>query len=337
MQKIFLVTFLIYITSISCKTEQERIEYTDIEMEYYKFYKKNSNKPFSGIITANLPKASIEFEVKNGVKNGHEIIIEKSGDTISYCHYEKGKKIITRAYSEGERLYTANFKTTKIRDNSNREVIQDIKKYIQNKDYKNLDMIAIKGTKQMFGEKFWRNFFTIQDKTIGQVVKVKINNSAEYTNSNNDTIVKVGFLLKFDNTNTDLNIRVTNDSISGLTFPTYDIDIIPINILNNVFDKLKNQNIMELFPKDISDTQIEKINSDMKKLGKLQDTYEFKQHFVNQPVNGIHIISSDYIIQYLNQDGIIKYVLTINVSMKNEKLIHQGFNIKPLRASILFN
>jgi hypothetical protein len=314
-------TIQIMILSFFCSCANEkgniRLEMvTDMEKEFYTYYEKGSDTPFTGKYVSQGNNDVVTIDFKNGKMDGEFIRLNNQGDTTENIQYEKGRNIfeVNSTYKEGkliERRIIEDFNGT----TEDEQIFDKVKDLLLTSNYYELD----KFLNPLFGSSYKYEFENLRNQ-FGNLKLVEILqiNKKIYPHDNSEHMrAKMKFIFEdIELSSKFLIVKEVNGNLKGQAFTHRPIpkELLPDNKIDEVFDILIKKDVDRfLIMKHLDSKHKKEIEEYLDDFGKTSSTYEF--------LNTDFIIGERmvYLKNYLVEIDGEKQILTLkyNVISKN--------------------
>ena len=243
-------TIQILILSFLCSCANEkgniRLEMeTDMDKEFYTYYKKGSDTPFSGEYISQGDNDVVTIDFKNGKMDGEFIRLNNQGDTTEYIKYEKGKNVfeVNSTYKEGELIERRIIEDIN-GSTEDEEIFDRVKDLLITSNYYELD----KFLNPLFGNSYKYEFENLRNQ-FGKLKSIEIYQISKkiYPHDNSEHMrAKMKFTFEdIELSSKFLIVKEVNGKLKGQAFTHRPIptELLPDNKIDEVVDILTNKDV----------------------------------------------------------------------------------------------
>ena len=275
-----IIKILIPILFLSCSNEKINLEYESLGMgkEYYTYYEKGSDTPYSGKYISEGKNDIVSIDFKNGKMDGEFIRLNNQEDTTDYIIYKSGRNLlqIDFLYEEGKLTWRNAIKDIK-GSQEDEIVIDKVASLIMSNDFYELDNFINPLFRGLYKSEF--NNLTNQ---FGRLKNIEIKETRKKTTpykKREDIRAKMIFKYEDIQLNSSfLIVKGEDGGLKGQAFTRRPIpnELLPDNNIAEVIDILIKKDVERFLTiKHLDSKYREEIEDYLNDFGVISSTYKF--------------------------------------------------------------
>ena len=324
------INILILFVFISCSNEKIELEYeSDMEKEFYTYYEKGSETPYSGKYISKAANDNVTIDFKNGKMDGEFIRLNNQEDTIEYNIYKNGRNLleVDFLYEEGKLTRRNAIKDVK-GSQEDEKVFNKVASLIMSNDFYELDNFL----NPLFRGHYKSEFNNLTNQ-FGRLKNIEIKEIRKKTNSyKNREDIRAKMIFNYEDLQLNssfLIVKEEDGGLNGQAFTRRPIpnELLPDNNIEEVIDILINKDVERFLTiKHLDSKYRREIEEYLNDFGVISSTYKFLE---TDFIIGERMV---YLKKYLVDIDGEKQILTLKYNViSNNVLDLRLFYISPYR------
>jgi antitoxin component YwqK of YwqJK toxin-antitoxin module len=289
---------------------------TEMEKEYYTFFEKDSDTPYSGKYISESTNDIVTIDFKNGKKDGEFIRLNNQGDTTEFIKYKNGRNIseINSTFKEGKLIEQEVIKNIK-GSSEDKQIFDKVKDLLISSNYYELDDFL----NPLFGNSYKSKFNNLKNQ-FGNLKSIEIDEITKKLypyNSSEHMRAKIKFNFEDIQLNsTFLIVKEIDGKLKGQAFTHRPIarELLPDSKIDEVIDILIKKDVDRFLSiKHIDEKHRKEIDDYLNDFGKISSDYKFlNTEFL---IGEIMVYLKNYLVEIDGEKQIL--TLKYNATSKN--------------------